>query len=102
MAAVLDVAVSLFGTSGSGGRRSSGSSNGRPEAGGVGKSDAGKNDEGLVTFTVDVHTGGCTTLGIGVKELGGGAVVVEVQNSARAVSVLLFLSCVYFVCLFVF
>lgn len=77
---MLDIAVNLFG-SGGGGRRSGGGSGFK---GGfiTGKDGLGKRrEEGLVTFTVDVHTGGSTTLGIGVKELGGGAVVVQVWLS---------------------
>lgn len=79
MSAVLDIAVNLFGSgSGRGGRSSSGGS-GVKYSVSTGKDGSGKRrEEGLVTFTVDVHTGGSTTLGIGVKELGGGAVVVQV------------------------
>lgn len=66
MANLLDIAASLFGGAGGGGPKSNGA-DGRGNAG-----------EKLVTFTVDVHTGSSTTLGVTVKELGGGAVYVEV------------------------
>lgn len=92
MAAVLDIAINLFGGSGSSGgesaRRSSrtnssgrrsGSSSSRRNGTSSDKKGASKKNDGLVTFTVDVHTEGSMTLGIGVKELGGGAVVVEVR-----------------------
>eukprot|EP00752_Nemacystus_decipiens_P014145 g12578.t2 len=69
MANLLDIAVSLFGGAGSGGTKTVGNSNGAD-----GRRNTG---EKLVTFTVDVHTGSSTTLGITVKELGGGAVYVE-------------------------
>lgn len=70
MANLLDIAVSLFGGASSGGARSNGA-DGRRDT-----------DEKLVTFTVDVHTGSSTTLGVTVKELGGGAVYVEVRCGA--------------------
>ena len=72
MANLLDIAASLFGGAGSGTTKTNttGNSNGAD-----GRRNAG---EKLVTFTVDVHTGSSTTLGITVKELGGGAVYVEV------------------------
>lgn len=73
MANLLDIAVSLFGGSGSGGTKSNITSNGADGR--------RKTDEKLVTFTVDVHTGSSTTLGVTVKELGGGAVYVEVRHS---------------------
>ena len=72
MANLLDIAVSLFGGAGSGGTKTNSNSTG---AGG--RRNTG---EKLVTFTVDVHTGSSTTLGITVKELGGGAVYVEVRR----------------------
>lgn len=79
MANLLDIAVSLFGSGGgAGGRggRHSIDGDGSNRSGGAVKSK--KKKEKLVTFTVDVHTGGSMTLGVTVKELGGGAVFVEV------------------------
>ena len=78
------------GTAGGNIRRNAGDGHGRTNAGGHRRSVSSNNssraraasvqkDEGMVTFTVDVHTGGSLTLGIGVKELGGGCVVVEVR-----------------------
>lgn len=64
MANLLDIAVALFG---SGGTKS---------GGGAGK--RGSKEEKLVTFTVDVYAGTSKTLGVTVKEMGGGAVFVEV------------------------
>ncbi|CBN76111.1 conserved unknown protein [Ectocarpus siliculosus] len=78
MANLLDIAVSLFGSGdGAGGRggRHSIDGDGSSKSSGVVKSK--KKEEKLVTFTVDVHTGGSMTLGVTVKELGGGAVFVE-------------------------
>ncbi|CAM9504849.1 unnamed protein product [Scytosiphon promiscuus] len=95
MANLLDISVSLFGSNRDGGRRrQSSGSNGATDAGSTstgnkdtsagsrgGKSsgaiDRYRRHEKLVTFTVDVHTGGSKTLGVTVKELGGGAVFVE-------------------------
>ncbi|CAN0313422.1 unnamed protein product, partial [Ectocarpus fasciculatus] len=78
MANLLDIAVSLFGSGGGaggrGGRHSIDGDGSNRSAGAV-KSE--KKKEKLVTFTVDVHTGGSMTLGVTVKELGGGAVFVE-------------------------
>lgn len=73
MANLLDIAVSLFGGAGSGGTKTNSSSNGSVD--GMRRNVGEK----LVTFTVDVHTGSSTTLGVTVKELGGGAVYVEVR-----------------------
>lgn len=111
MAAMLDIAASLFGTNGNGGNVSNGTtSSGSTTSGSTNKhrnggvsvdgrrvSDGGslgksgsissrKDEGGLVTFTVDVHTGGSVTLGISVKELGGGAVLVEVKVEDLSIS----------------
>lgn len=106
---MLDIAVKLFGSNGSPGtcqsvpvqcadglrasrcgthstsgkargdaKRSSGSS---PRGSLIGGSGGAGNELRLATFTVDVHTGGCARLGVGVKELGGGAVVVQVGGA---------------------
>ncbi|CAM9743661.1 unnamed protein product, partial [Laminaria digitata] len=84
MSAVLDIAVNLFGPGGGGGgggdegRRSSTGNGAKLGAGSVGSGGGpGGHDEGLMTFTIDVPTGGSMSLGITVKELGGGAVFVE-------------------------
>lgn len=98
MATLLDISVSLFGGDrGDGGRRrqSSGSNGGEHARSGSGRDNdalfgssrgrrrgpdgSHRRHEKLVTFTVDVHTGGAKTLGVTVKELGGGAVFVEVR-----------------------
>lgn len=86
MASVMDIAVNILeNCSISGGRRpgtgrrdssnvtSNGSSYNMGKA-----SPVNKKDEGMATFTVDVPTRGSLTLGIGVKEMGGGCVMVEV------------------------
>lgn len=85
MSAVLDVSVNLFGPGDGGdgvgddGRRSSASNAAKRGAGSVGRGGGpGGYDDGLTTFTIDVPTGGSMSLGITVKELGGGAVFVEV------------------------
>lgn len=90
--ALMDVAVKLFGANGGAGdtdgvantnvegmrikngRRVSQGHSGGNVPGGM----LGGNETRQVTFTVDVHTEGSTRLGIGVRELGGGAVVVQV------------------------
>lgn len=71
MSNLLDIAVSLFGGAGGGGTKTNNTNraDGRRYSG-----------EKLVTFTVDVHTGSSMTLGVTVKELGGGAVYVEVRQ----------------------
>ena len=80
MSAVLDISVNLFGSGvGDDGRRSSASNAMNRGAGSAGRGvGPGGYDDGLMTFTIDVPTGGSTSLGITVKELGGGAVFVEV------------------------
>lgn len=88
MSAVLDIAVNLFGPgsggSGDGGRRSSAGNRTKRGAGSVGRGGPGGYDDGLMTFTIDVPTGGSMSLGITVKELGGGAVFVEVRDGLPA------------------
>lgn len=87
MANLLDIAVTLFGPGG-GGRHSAGGDSGGATRGpggsaGTPSSRVNKNkskDDKLVTFTVDVHAGNSMTLGVTVKELGGGAVFVQVSD----------------------
>ena len=80
MSAVLDIAVNIFGTGG-GGRGDNWRRSSSGSTGSVDRSGLGGHEDGLVTFTIDVPTGGSTSLGITVKELGGGAVFVEVMTS---------------------
>lgn len=89
MANLLDIAVTLFGPSGGGGsgggggRHSGGGdtgSTGTPSSSSSRVKQSKNKDDKLVTFTVDVHAGNSTTLGVTVKELGGGAVFVEVYS----------------------
>lgn len=85
VSAVWDIAAKLFGTTSTtgGGGASGGDMRGPASWGGVGGGRGA--DSGLATFTVDVHTDGSAKLGIGVKELGGGAVVVQVRSALCSV-----------------
>lgn len=90
--ALMDVAVKLFGANGGTGDTDGVAStnvegmrvkNGRRVPQGLSGGNApggmlGGSETRQVTFTVDVYTEGSTRLGIGVRELGGGAVVVQV------------------------
>ncbi|CAM9391924.1 unnamed protein product [Hapterophycus canaliculatus] len=79
MANLLDISVNLFGSErgDGGGRRQSSGSNGSKRGKRSRATSSYGRHEKLITFTVDVHTGGVNTLGVTVKELGGGAVFVE-------------------------
>lgn len=86
MASVMDITVNVLGNSNISGGRGPGT--GRRDSSNVSSNGSNynmgktspvkKNDEGMATFTVDVPTRGSLTLGIGVKEMGGGCVMVEV------------------------
>lgn len=93
--ALMEVAVKLFGANGGTGDADSGVANTNVEGvrvkngrrvaqghsgGSVSGGLLGGSEARQVTFTVDVHTEGSSRLGIGVRELGGGAVVVQVSR----------------------